>query len=142
MDFFIKSLEALGRMAVVASLAVIDPFIQDAKEAMQNAIRSTMADQMLSIDEWAQVIIDSVDKVWEDTEEKDNLQFVGGKLRFAMSKVAVSTVTISFQLYFLDESEEWRMAKAEKDLPSDVVTHDSLKELESEGEIVFPVERL
>ena len=115
----------LTTLAKGALTAVLGPFVEEARDAAlnaaQDAIRSTIAGRM-SIDEWANIAIEGVDRVKEHAVEEGGLRFVGGKLKFAMSTVTASAVTISFQLYFLDELEKWQMADAASDVPSSKFT--------------------
>lgn len=134
----------LTTIAKGALTAALGPFVEEARDATLNAahdtIRSTVAGRM-SIDEWAAAAITGVDKVKERVIEEGDLRFVGGKLKFAPSaSLAEDSVTISFQLYFLDELGKWQMASAESNVPSSKFTAESLDELSSLGEIVFDVE--
>lgn len=134
---------ALATIAKGALTAVLGPFVEEARDAAlnaaQDAIRSTVAGRM-SIDEWANVAIEGVDRVKERAVDEGGLRFVGGKLKFAMSAAVTKAVTISFQLYFLDELGKWQMADAASDVPSSKFTFDALDELASKGEIVYEVE--
>ena len=141
------SLLVTGILATIAKgalTAALGPFVEDARNATLNAahdtIRSTVAGRM-SIDEWAAAAIEGVDKVKERVIEEGNLRFVGGKLKFAFSAPALKdSVTISFQLYFLDELGKWQMAAAESSVPASKFTAEALDELGSMNEIVFDVE--
>ena len=134
---------ALATIAKGALTAVLGPFVEEARDAAlnaaQDAIRNTVAGRM-SIDEWANVAIDGVDRVKERAVDEGGLRFVGGKLKFAMSAAVEKAVAISFQLYFLDELGKWQMADAASDVPSSKFTFEALDELASKGEIVYEVE--
>lgn len=134
---------ALATIAKGALTAVLGPFVEEARDAAlnaaQDAIRSTVAGRM-PIDEWANVAIEGVDRVKERAVDEGGLRFVGGKLKFAMSAAAAEAVTLSFQLYFLDELGKWQMADAASDIPASKFTFDALDELASKGEIVYEVE--
>lgn len=134
---------ALTTLAKGALTAVIGPFVEEARDAAldaaQDAIRSAIAGRM-SIDEWAHIAIESVDRVKERAVDEGQLRFVGGKLKFAMSTVTSDAVIISFQLYFLDEMQKWQMADAASDVPSSKFTLEALDELGTKGEVVFEVE--
>ena len=134
---------ALTAVAKGALTAVIAPFVEEARDvalnAAQDAIRSTVAGRM-SIDEWAGIAIEGVDGVKERAVDEGQLRFVGGKLKFSMPAAASEVVTISFQLYFLDDMQKWRMADAANDVPASKFSLDALDELRAKGEIVFEVE--
>ncbi len=133
----------LAALAKGALTAVIGPFVEEAREAALNAaqetIRSTVAGAM-SIGEWANIVIESVDKVKENAIEENDLRFIGGKLKFANNEKNLDKIKVSFQLYFLDEAEKWQMAEADSDIPSSKFTVDALNELKDKGQIVFEVE--
>lgn len=134
----------LTTLAKGALTAALGPFVEEARDATLNAahdtIRSTVAGRM-SIDEWASAAIKGVDKVKERVIEEGDLRFVGGKLKFAYSPLSTEeAVTISFQLYFLDELGKWQMASAESNVPASKFTFEDLDELRTEGEIIFDVE--
>jgi len=126
-----------------ALTAVIAPFVEEAREVAlgtaQNAIRSMVAGKM-SIDEWANTAIKQVDDVKKRAAEENNLQYVGGKLKFSISASNQSCVSMSFQLYFQDENNKWHKAEADSDVPASKFTEDDLNELKNNGEVVFDVE--
>lgn len=133
----------LGFLAKSALSAVIAPFIDEARnvalDVAQDTIRSKLAGRM-SAEEWSEAIIKCVDNVKERVVEEENLCYVGGKLRFALSQNAPNMVTIGFQLYFQDEMNKWRRAEAESDVPEAKFTYDVLDDLKENGEIIFDVE--
>lgn len=134
---------ALGMLAKTALSSVLSPFLDEAKDvvlsAAEDTVRSTVAGRM-SIDEWAQAAIKGVDKVKERVAEEGNLRYVGGKLKFALTAEDAESVTISFQLYFLDEMKKWQLASAASQVPSTKFTNDDLYELWTNHEVVFEVE--
>lgn len=134
---------ALGLLAKTALSSVLSPFLDEAKavvlSAAEDTVRSTVAGRM-SIDEWAQAAIKGVDKVKERVAEEGNLRYVGGKLKFALTAEDAESVTISFQLYFLDEMKKWQLASAASQVPSTKFTNDDLYELWTNHEVVFEVE--
>lgn len=134
---------ALVMLAKGALTAVIGPFVEEARDAALNAaqdtIRSTVTGRM-SIDEWAGIAIEGIDKVKERALEEGNLHFVGGKLNFALSENALDAVAVSFQLYFQDELKKWQKVEADNDIPACKFTPEALDELKTKGKIIFEVE--
>ena len=132
---------AIKLLAKAALTAVIGPFIEEAREATvtaaQNAIRETIAPKM-TLEEWADVVIKGVDKVKDRIVIEGNLRYIGGKLKFAVA--GSDSVNVSFELYFLDDNEQWHKADAEKDIPSSKFTPDSLEEIKAKGVIPYEVE--
>lgn len=49
-------------------------------------------------------------------------------------------MTVSFQLFFLDEAGKWQKANASCDIPAARFTLETLAELETQGEIKYDVE--
>lgn len=133
----------LAMLAKGALTAVISPFVEEAKDAAldaaQNTIRDTITGRM-SIDEWAGIVIQGVDKVKEHAIEENNLRFIGGKIKFTMHANDAGIVAVSFQLYFLDELEKWQKAEAGSRIPASSFTLGALDELKSKQEIIFEVE--
>ncbi len=134
---------ALTHVAMEALTIVIGPLVEDARDALsdaaQDAIRSKVAGKM-SIEEWANIVSQGADMVKERVINESNLQFVGGKLKLAVVEKNLKKVTVSFQLYFIDELEKWQIATAETDIPISKFTDDALNELRTSGEILFEVE--
>lgn len=133
----------LGVLAKTALSAVLAPFIEEARDAAlsaaQDTVRSTIAGRM-TVEEWSEAIIASIDNIKEKAVEEENLRYIGGKLKYSLSASASNMVTVSFQLYFQDEVNKWRKAEAESDVPATKFTLDVLDELEENGEIIFDVE--
>lgn len=130
-------------LAKGALTAVIGPFVDEAKEAALNAAQDTIRDAVagrMTIEEWADVVIQGIDKVKERVADDGSLRFIGGKLKFCMSKNGIKYISVSFQLYFQDELEKWQKAEAGSDVPASKFTLDALEELKTKGEVVFEVE--
>lgn len=134
---------ALIGLAKGALTSVVGPFVQEAREASLNAAQDTLRGAIagrMSIEEWADIVIDGVGSVKERAITEGNLRFVGGKLKFAPSEEGSGLVNISFQLYFLDEMEHWQKAEADTDVPASKFTSEALEEIESKKEIIYEVE--
>lgn len=134
---------ALITIAKGVLTSVIGPFVEEARDAALNAAQDTIRDTIagkMSIEEWAGIVAEGADKVKERAINENNLRFVGGKLKLVMSKNALNAVNVSFQLYFLDELDNWQLADADSDIPDSKFTVDALNELQSKGEITFEVE--
>jgi len=134
---------AIQLLAKGALTAVIAPFVEEAREvalnAAQDTIRSAVAGRM-SVEEWADIAIEGVDKIKDTLVSENGLRFIGGKLKFAVSSNTPETVSVSFELYFLDEQEQWQKADADTDIPHSKFTVEALAELQAKGEISFEVE--
>lgn len=133
----------LASLAKNALSAVVMPIVKEAGnvavDTAQNAIRGKMAGRM-SVEEWADVVIAGVDAVKERAVTEGNLRYVGGTIRFAPSESGQNMVTVSFQLFFLDEAGKWQKANASCDIPAARFTLETLAELETQGEIKYDVE--
>lgn len=134
---------ALTMLAKGALTAVVGPFVAEARDAALNAaqdtLRTTVAGKM-SIEEWAKIISEGADNVKEKVITENDFRFVGGKLTMMFSENNPKVVAASFQLYFLDEQEQWQMAAAETDLPASKFTMSALDELALKKEITYEVE--
>lgn len=134
---------ALATLAKGALSAVVSPLLEEAKStavsAAQDAIRGKMAGRM-SAEEWADIVIVGVDAVKERAVTEGGLRYVGGDIKFARSKSDRNTVTVSFQLFFLNVEEKWQKAEAACDIPAARFTLETLEEMDSKEEIKYAVE--
>ena len=94
----------------------------------------------MSAEEWADVVIDSVDAVKDRATVEENLRYIGGEIKFTQLEGRQSVVTVSFQLFFLDAAEKWRKAEAFYDIPAARFTMETMEELVAKGEIKYAVE--
>ncbi len=134
---------ALSLLAKNALKAVVMPIVEEtghmAVGAAQNAIRGQMAGRM-SAEEWADTVIGTVDAVKDRAVTEGGLRYVGGDIKLAPSENRPNSVTLSFQLFFLDAAEKWQKADAACDIPAARFTLETLAELETKGEIKYAVE--
>ena len=134
---------ALMMVAKAALTAVVGPFVEDAREAAMNAasdtLHSVIAGQ-IPLAEWAALAGQSADQVKQRAVLEGELQFVGGKLKFALSEQGAAWVTISFALYFLDKNRKWQLASAAIDVPASKFEPETLEELRTQGEILYELE--
>ncbi len=93
-----------------------------------------------TIDEWAEIAIQGVDKVRERIATEENLRYVGGKLCFQISASNHENVIISFQLYYLDENKAWKKVEASSDVLASTFKPEALEDMKSNGKIEFDVE--
>ena len=110
---------------------------------MLNAARDTVERIITGrrpIDEWAKIAIAVVDQIKDRAVSEEGLRYVGGKLKFTMSRKRADKVVISFELYFLDSNNEWQKIGADSDLFASCFTLEALDEIKSKGEVSFEVE--
>lgn len=134
---------ALAMLAKGALTAVVGPFVEEAREAALSAAENTLREKVagrMSIEEWAEIVIEGVDKVKARAIEDENLRFVGGKMKFALSENVPEMVTVSFQLYFMDQFDKWKKAEADTDIPASKFSETALDNLKSDKEIIYEVE--
>jgi hypothetical protein len=123
--------------------SVLGPYAEDAKEATMNAARDTVERIITGrrpIEDWAKIAIPVVDQIKDRAVSEEDLRYVGGKLKFAMSKKRADKVVISFELYFQDRNNEWQKVGADSDLFASCFTLEALDEIKSKGEVSFEVE--
>jgi hypothetical protein len=139
------TLAALKLIAQGALTSAIGPFVEEAREASLNVAQDTIRGIIggrMSLEEWANIEIKGVDKVKDRivNESEGNLNYVGGKMNFALSQNNARMVTVSFQLYFQDTNQKWHKAEADSNIPISKFKTDSFEELQSKDEISFEVE--
>lgn len=134
---------ALSVLAKNALKAVVMPIVEEAGHMVvgsaQDAIHGQIAGRM-SAEEWANAVIGSVDAVKDRAVTEGELRYVGGDIRLALSEDQPNTVTLSFQLFFLDAAEKWQKADAACNIPAARFTLETLAELEAKSEIKYAVE--
>jgi hypothetical protein len=126
-----------------AKTAGVDPLVEEAKGAAMEAAHDTARGLLAgrtSCEKWAKMLVPSVDKIKERIIEEDNLCFVGGNLKFAMSTETAKSIAVSFELYFQDDANKWHKAEAESEMSDLLFKHDDLQKMQTDGEIVFEVE--
>ena len=132
----------LGSLAKSALTSVISPYIDDAKNVALNAGKSavlgTIAGKM-SVQEWAELLIVSVDELKDKLVEQSGYSFVGGQLIFSITESKPSNIVVSFALYFQDNYQKWQKAEADSMIPSTMFTEDAIAELINQKKIVFEV---
>lgn len=134
---------ALTMLAKGALTAVVGPFVEEARDAALSAAENTLREKVagrMSIEEWAEIVIEGVDKVKARAIEEENLRFIGGKMKFALSENVSEMVTVSFQLYFMDQFDKWKKAEADTDIPATKFSETALDNLRADKEIIYEVE--
>lgn len=134
---------ALTMLAKGALTAVVGPFVEEARDAALSAAENTLREKVagrMSIEEWAEIVIEGVDKVKARAIEEENLRFIGGKMKFALSENVSEMVTVSFQLYFMDQFDKWKKAEADTDIPATKFLETALDNLRADKEIIYEVE--
>ena len=124
-------------------LDVIGSYAKDVKDSARDSAKDAFEGTVTAkrtIDEWAEVAAKGVDQIKDRAVNEGGLRYVGGKLKFAMSAQNRQKVSISFELYFLDENNEWQKVGANCDVYASVFTLEALEEIKSKCEISFEVE--
>ena len=132
---------AIKSLAVSGLKLAIEPLVEKAKMAAQNAAQDTvidMASGKRGIEEWAEIIAESVDKVKERILSEGELSYVGGKLKFTLKDA--NNIIVYFELYFLDGAKEWHKADADTFIPSFMFTEGAMEELRVKSEVSYEVE--
>ena len=113
-----------------------DPLIGAVTNVISDTIESMITGEK-TIEEWADIAVKGVDKVKEQKIAEENLQYIDGRLCIQISDKNNKRVIISFQLYFLDENNEWKKVEASSDILASNFTPDALEELKSKGKCEF-----
>ena len=94
----------------------------------------------MTIEEWADIAIVGIDNVKERIVNEGELRYIGGKLKFLPVGNDHESVSMYFELYFLDESESWHKADAGIDVSAYKFDDEALEQIRSTGAVVFEVE--
>ena len=140
----IAGVKKLGKeLAKDTGQSVMDNMKNDLTEtltdAVSDAIHSMVAGQE-NIEAWAENAAKGIDSIIQNTVIDKEWQYVGGKLRFAYSKRYSNKIDISFDLYFLDDNQQWHKESATSDVYESTFTKDSLEELQKAGVIEYEIQ--
>jgi hypothetical protein len=118
-------------------------YADDAKDAVIDAAKDKFESVITgrrTIEAWAEIAAKCVDKIKDRAVSEENLNFVGGKLKFAFAPKNPGKVVISFELYFRDEGGQWQKIAADSDMYASNFTFEALDEIKEKTEVVFEVE--
>lgn len=127
--------------------AVFKDSLKTNSEPLLSAVGDYASDKVESlivgkrtIEEWAEIAIQAVDKVRERIAAQENLKYVGGKLCFQISESNHENVIISFQLYYLDENKAWKKVEASSVVLASTFKPEALEDIKANRKIEFDVE--
>jgi len=91
-----------------------------------------------SVEEWAETFIPAIDEVKERAIRENDVNYVGGKLKFSIEKnnefrVEVEKVTVSFELYFQDSDKQWGKCADSSKMSQVFFTPESLAAIAKDG---------
>lgn len=117
----------------------LDELKSVAKCALGDTIQGIMGGRR-TLDEWCEIAAPSVDAALSKTLAEDNLKYAGGYLSFSFSDSMKKSVSISYELYFLDEEKQWIKQAATGSARASTFTQDALAEITNQGTVKFDVE--
>lgn len=118
------------------------PCANDFVGAVSKAIRDTFYSAALgqrTINDWANIVIGSVDNIKSRYENKYGWTYVGGKLNFTMPDISSRKVVIAFELYYLDTSKKWHKVGGSSNVYTSNFTPEALNEIQSKQIVSFEV---
>ena len=122
---------------------VLDKYGDDLKEIAFNTISDTVESILTgrrTIEEWAGVVIDVVDKIKDTTVAEEGYDFIGGKLKFSVSPMKSSKVIIEYELYFMDSDDNYFKKSAKSDVNKNNFVQEDINALDEAGEIVYDID--
>ena len=137
----------LKKVLSVVAEEVFGDVLEKKKEQLSDAVKNVVNDKIESfitgkrtIDEWAEIAIQGVDKIKYQKVHEEDLRFVDGRLHFEISHNNPQNVIISFKLYFLDDFDEWKKVEGHSDVLISNFTDEAIEEMKTKGNVEFGVE--
>lgn len=118
----------------------------DCKQVIANAARDTFESivaEKRTLDEWANMVINSVDEIIDETIKNEDVNYAAGKLIFSLDKntrAGSPKVLILYELYFIDANGNYIKKSAKSDVNQDNFTQDAIEEIKENGKVSYEVE--
>lgn len=112
-------------------------------KAFANAVKDTVESIMTgrrTLETWNEIISPVIDKFKDEYAVQNNVKYIGGKLKYSISKQSSSKIVISCDLYYHSESKGWVKVTAKSDAYASNFTHEAIDDIKSHGSVVFDIE--
>ncbi len=107
-------------------------------ESLMDQLNSTFKHDPVPLDVLVGKLSCSTDNLIVASEHAENIKFVGGELTAYLPPADITKFALKLKLYFKNLNEEFILKESEKKLDRDILTSESLRELE-ENEQTFEV---
>lgn len=116
---------------------------EDLKKVSFDFITNTIEGILIekrTLDEWASIVIKTVDNIIDKTVVDYDYKYIGGILKFSFRSDILSEVTISYDLYFSDRKGNYFKNSATSTVNKDNFVKEDLDKLKEIGTICYEVE--
>ena len=116
---------------------------EDLKKVSFDFITNTIEGILIekrTLDEWASIVIKTVDNIIDKTVVDYDYKYIGGILKFSFRSDILSEVTISYDLYFSDRKGNYFKNSATSTVNKDNFVKEDLDKLKKIGTICYEVE--
>lgn len=116
---------------------------EDLKKVSFDFITNTIEGILIekrTLDEWASIVIKTVDNIIDKTVVDYDYKYIGGILKFSFRSDILSEVTISYDLYFSDRKGNYFKNSATNTVNKDNFVKEDLDKLKEIGTICYEVE--
>ena len=93
-----------------------------------------------SLDEWAEIVVEAIDNIKDRTIEENNYNYIGGNLKFSISKKISSKVIIEYELYFRDSEGNYFKNSAKSDVNQDNFIKEDIETIKKSTEVIYEIE--
>lgn len=84
-----------------------------------------------TVKEWADLSVKVIDEIINRVKIENGFSYIGGKLRFYCLPDKIGKVVISYELYFLDQENNWRKNANSYEEDESSFTDEALEEIKS-----------
>lgn len=142
-----EAIKKVGKLAILSIGVVGEAVGREVLNELKNLdikpltdIVESLVSGRRSLEEWCEIVAKPVDDAVAKTISEDGLQFVGGYLSFTFSDSSKKKVIIAYEVYFVDDQQNWTKQNARSETYADNFTQDALEEISSKGTVKFDVE--
>lgn len=122
---------------------IFSKYSEDFKKVAFNVITDAIESALVgrrTLDEWAEIVIEAVDNIKEQTIRENDFNFIGGNLKFSIRPTTKTKVIISYELFFIDSDGNYYKNSANSDVNQDNFVEEDIEAIKEAGEIAYEVE--
>lgn len=116
---------------------------EDLKKVSFDFITNTIEGILIekrTLDEWASIVIKTVDNIIDKTVVEYDYKYIGGILKFSLNPDILSGVNISYDLYFSDREGNYFKNSATSSVNKDNFVKEDIDKLKETGTVCYEVE--
>jgi hypothetical protein len=119
--------------------------VRNAADSLLDHLNDTFKHDPISLADLVTKFSDSTDQLIIETEQNENLEFIGGELTARLQPQKEQKLSLILKLYFKNQKGSFVLKESEKQISQNVLTSESLEELniqEQTFEVDDPLRRI